>query len=517
MTLTNRSATVSRFSFLRSAIVAVTLVGCSLLTIRASRTDPPNSGMADPVALETAFDRFAYSSQGNRLLLSLANLRGVSAEAVNAGGSVTVDLETGVVRSDVRLLPAAGTFDLWLIDNRPGLDHSTLADDADGVLRVGTFAVASGRHSLLPNLGPDAFTGFFPDRAFVVRSDQSPFMSFVLTGSSTLLDRLRRRQVRFVDDAMEASGFDPIAGTRAADFERVVAQGRQLFLRELALGRQEDFDLPSLSLKSPLARSGKALYLDTGKLLEAGHKNCNACHFNGGGTAAMTFFPRPGESPDLDDHPRGVNMTAETNANDTPRALTLGLPRDGGFGQVFLADFGSFGNRSPALPFGLEGFNSPPVVESADTAPFFHNHTVPDLESAVAFYGTPAFQRSAFGPVIAVSISPDPRRSRGAGHRRLPSRAERAGEHPLRDQRGGARPEDGECCRYARSGQAGSGGNRRCARGLVRGSPGETPRARHSVGARPSARSAAGSRRVAARAFVAHNRRSHGRSCPTSA
>ena len=58
----------------------------------------------------------------------------------------------------------------------------------------------------------------------------------------------------------------------------------------------------------------------------------------------------------------------------------------------------------------LEGFNSPPVVESADTGPFFHNHMVSDLESAVAFYGTPAFQTSIFAtpPVLPVSISADP-------------------------------------------------------------------------------------------------------------
>jgi hypothetical protein len=96
-------------------------------------------------------------------------------------------------------------------------------------------------------------------------------------------------------------------------------------------------------------------------------------------------------------------MTAETNANGIP--LAQGLPRDGGFGQFFLADFRSFGNAVPILPIGLEGFNSPPVVESADTAPFFHNHAVADLESAVAFYGTVAFQNSIFGPVIPVSIS----------------------------------------------------------------------------------------------------------------
>jgi hypothetical protein len=73
-----------------------------------------------------------------------------------------------------------------------------------------------------------------------------------------------------------------------------------------------------------------------------------------------------------------------------------------------LPDFRSFGNPIPILPIGLEGFNTPPVVESADTAPFFHNHAVTDLESAVAFYGTPAFQASIFGPVIPVSISADP-------------------------------------------------------------------------------------------------------------
>jgi cytochrome c peroxidase len=181
---------------------------------------------------------------------------------------------------------------------------------------------------------------------------------------------------------------------------------------QLGLGRQEDFDLPSLTLTSPVAMAGKALYLDTGRLGETGHKNCNACHFNGGGTAAMSFNPQIPGFPRLDGSPRGFNMTAETNVNELPLALSLGLPRDGGFGQL-LTVFGSFGNTHDNPIVGhleLEGFNSPPVVESADTGPFFHNHTVADLESAVAFYGTPAFQASVFGtpPVIPVAISPDP-------------------------------------------------------------------------------------------------------------
>ena len=87
--------------------------------------------------------------------------------------------------------------------------------------------------------------------------------------------------------------------------------------------------------------------------------------------------------------------------NEIPLALALGLPRDGGFGQI-LTVFGSFGNTDDLPPpFGhleFEEFNSPPVVESADTGPFFHNHTVADLESAMAFYGTPAFRTSANAP-----------------------------------------------------------------------------------------------------------------------
>ena len=60
---------------------------------------------------------------------------------------------------------------------------------------------------------------------------------------------------------------------------------------QLALGRQEDFDLPALELKSALASHGKTLFLDSGNLFEPGHKNCNGCHFNGGGTAGMSFNP----------------------------------------------------------------------------------------------------------------------------------------------------------------------------------------------------------------------------------
>jgi len=556
------------------SLLALSVAVFAVVVIKADEESPPNTGMADSVALITAFDRFASSADPNVLVLSLSTLRGLSNGARNAGGSVRIDLATGVVTSTLQLMPTERTFELWLSDNQPGERHTTLADSGDVLKAVGTYALVSGRHRLSVTLGPEAFSSFYPDRAFVIPSDGDPVGDFVLTGSATFFARLGHKQVRFIDDPGATRGFDPSAETtRAADFARLAAQGRRSFLDEtfdgngrtcgtchveannftvdpeliarlpssdplfvaetnpalatlehtdllrrfglilvnadgfepppsgppfvlratqnvqalansfaapdasidftvngrnpnpserlgwgndgaplrdfalvaiaqhaprtmrresgvdfrvptdeeldalaayqLALGRQEDFDLPSLALTNALATNGKALYLDTGNLGETGRKNCNACHFNAGGTAAMSFNPRTPGFPDLDGSPRGFNMTGETNVNDLPLALSLRLPRDGGFGQL-LTVFGSFGNTHqlpvPGIPqLELEGFNTPSVVESADTGPFFHNHTVADLESAVAFYGTPAFQASVFAtpPVIPVSISDD--------------------------------------------------------------------------------------------------------------
>src|SRR5581483_11245232 len=69
----------------------------------------PNTGMADSTALISAFDKSLNS--GDVLTLSVSNLRGLSNEALNAGGRVIVNLATGVVTSNVTGLPSNGSFD----------------------------------------------------------------------------------------------------------------------------------------------------------------------------------------------------------------------------------------------------------------------------------------------------------------------------------------------------------------------------------------------------------------------
>jgi len=129
----------------------------------------------------------------------------------------------------------------------------------------------------------------------------------------------------------------------------------------LTLGRHEDLDLP-LPLADPLARRGQAIFLDDRR------GKCNACHFNAGANADERLF-RAGAG----------NLSFNTGV--TPRP---GDPPDDGFGNP-----------------GQGEFNTPSLVEAADTAPYFHNNSVPNLEGAIAFYNTPAFNQSPAGRMLA--------------------------------------------------------------------------------------------------------------------
>ncbi|KAF0250265.1 MAG: hypothetical protein FD167_333 [bacterium] len=182
---------------------------------------------------------------------------------------------------------------------------------------------------------------------------------------------------------------------------------------QLSIGRQEDIDLNKLVIKDPLANSGKTMYFDTGGFAEKGHKNCNACHIDAGGTTGIGDFANL-----LDALPLGFNTNQSTAVNRLPQVAQNGLPPDGAFGRILLPD-GAFGNIAdvPGVgPVPVQEFNTTPLIEAADTGPFFHNHMVETLEDSVAFYGTDAFQMGIdsvgnvdLGGFVPVKISKDPK------------------------------------------------------------------------------------------------------------
>ena len=70
---------------------------------------------------------------------------------------------------------------------------------------------------------------------------------------------------------------------------------------------------------------------------------------------------------------------------DQPARLTgEKVPRDDGFGRP-----------------GDSTFNTPPLVEAADTGPFFHNNAIETIEGAVAFYNGQTFNNSPSGKFLA--------------------------------------------------------------------------------------------------------------------
>ncbi len=142
---------------------------------------------------------------------------------------------------------------------------------------------------------------------------------------------------------------------------------------QLSLGRQKDLTLP-LPLKGTVPKRGQEIFLDNslGK--------CNLCHVNAGATADL-----------------GAGNIGNANFNtgvedlpDQPADLTgEKVPPDDGFGTP-----------------GDGTFNTPPLVEAADTGPFFHNNSIETIEGAVGFYDGESFNNSPSGQFLA-SIDPE--------------------------------------------------------------------------------------------------------------
>lgn len=150
---------------------------------------------------------------------------------------------------------------------------------------------------------------------------------------------------------------------------------------QLSLGRQADLDLSLLRLKGTVARRGQEIFRNLGPRAggdEVGAGKCDACHFNAGANVHPIVAGALGIAGNLNFN------TGVEDLPDQPQDLTGELvPPDDGFGTP-----------------GDHMFNTPPLVEAADTGPFFHNNAVETIEGAVAFYNDDAFNNSQAGQLV---------------------------------------------------------------------------------------------------------------------
>ncbi|MDQ3776019.1 MAG: hypothetical protein M3461_17515 [Pseudomonadota bacterium] len=137
---------------------------------------------------------------------------------------------------------------------------------------------------------------------------------------------------------------------------------------QFSLGRQEELKLP-LPLKSAEAAQGQEIFNSptTGK--------CFGCHANAGANVP------PGGAA-------SGNLNFNTGVENLPDPTgDFSQPDDG---------LGTLGDAP-----GDGTFNTPSVVEAADTGPFFHNNSVDTIEGAVDFYNTDAFNDSPSGQFLS--------------------------------------------------------------------------------------------------------------------
>ncbi len=163
----------------------------------------------------------------------------------------------------------------------------------------------------------------------------------------------------------------------AGELDRIEA-----FMRQT--GRSNELALANVVMSDARAEAGRLKFLAVG---------CNACHSNAGANAGFGG---------------GGNFNFNTGVETARHPALAAFPRDGGFLSAPANPDGSFGNGA---------FNTPPLVEAADTGPFFHTATsivgasahntdvANTIEQAIAFYDSPAFNSSPSGQVAPIDLT----------------------------------------------------------------------------------------------------------------
>jgi hypothetical protein len=152
---------------------------------------------------------------------------------------------------------------------------------------------------------------------------------------------------------------------------------------QLSLGRINDIDVSSVGFLDANAVAGVALFNE-----DAGSGGrCSRCHV-GAGALALS-----GVNDNFDTHVEEfrteqcvIDPNSPGRCAPQSAGLVHGANRDGGLG---LGAHPSGDGR-----FGDGTFNPPPLIEAADTAPFFHDNGFAALENAIGFYRQPTFLES---------------------------------------------------------------------------------------------------------------------------
>ena len=160
---------------------------------------------------------------------------------------------------------------------------------------------------------------------------------------------------------------------------------------QLSLGRQAEINLSTMSFKNAVVERGRRIFNNSGGALgpilpadpdpTVAAGKCRFCHNNAGAQDLVVELFGGGA---------GLNANFDTGVEDLPNQPADLIdpahnPPDGGFGQ----------DADPTDGSGDNTFATPPLIESVDAGPFFHNNAIETIEEAVNFYNSDAFANTA--------------------------------------------------------------------------------------------------------------------------
>jgi cytochrome c553 len=145
----------------------------------------------------------------------------------------------------------------------------------------------------------------------------------------------------------------------------------------LSVGRLNELDLANVVMADTAADRGRRIFRNNGSNTTIAAGKCDNCHGNAGANVNFAGME---------------NRNFDTGVEEVPHPARQveSFPFDGGLGTQLNKE-GTFGDGT---------FNTTPLVEAADTGPFFHNHVIEDLEGAVEFYSGPFFNQSPAAALV---------------------------------------------------------------------------------------------------------------------
>ncbi len=291
------------------------------------------------------------------------------------------------------------TIDPDFIAGLPGTDPLFVGDEVTGTVPgLERTALLQGFALILENLDDPTFSN--PTENFVMRS--VPHVLSLATSIAAPDDgRTETQRTGWSGDgspdgtlAMFSLGavrqhltksLDRVPGLHFRDPTTVELDDMEAFM--LSLGRLDDPNTGTLSLSGP-AKQGQTAFFDgtTGK--------CRFCHGKAGAN-----------SNQLQIGTGNHNFNTGVEQAGLPAQMVEPFPLDGGHG---LAPFDTDGDGVDDS-FGDGTFNVPPLIEAADTGPFFHNNRAGSLVQAVDFYNSDDFNASPGGALVGtIAISGQP-------------------------------------------------------------------------------------------------------------